>query len=210
MPKRKVAILTPQKPSEMKKKEFLLNKQFDNHIYKELHKPYLFNNQIYMNYNFLCLIIALVFFQSCTFREDGPKHEDINKLSSLEWLIGSWIHHQDDGYFSENWTQVNDSVLSGFGYLFLGEDTIFSETISLEQKGEDIFYIVSAQGQNDGKSVQFRLTSDNDGKFVFENPEHDFPKRIMYQFIDNEHFQAVVEGLEAGENRRMVFDFSKK
>jgi hypothetical protein len=156
-------------------------------------------------------LCAVVFcFHSCVHKQEDKSNENNNNLSRLEWLIGSWVHDEEDGYFSENWTQVNDSVLSGFGYLFLGEDTIFSETISLEQKGEDLFYIVSAQGQNDGKSVQFRLTSDNDGKFVFEKPEHDFPKRITYQFIDNEHFQAVVEGEEEGETRSMVFDFSRK
>lgn len=34
----------------------------------------------------------------------------------------------------------------------------------------------------DGAPVAFKMVSSTNQQFVFENPQHDFPKRIVYHF----------------------------
>jgi len=59
------------------------------------------------------------------------------------------------------------------------------ETLAIRVSDDRIVYEATVLNQNDGQTIPFTLTADIDRSFVFENPEHDFPKTIIYQRMNN-------------------------
>ena len=67
--------------------------------------------------------------------------------------------------------------------------------ISREENG-DILYTDSPSGQQE---TSFKLVSTTAGKFIFENPGHDFPQRIIYGLKNKVWLFARVEGIMKGK-----------
>lgn len=157
----------------------------------------------------LFVLSVFLFFQSCKNTGSDDHNEKFLKLTQLEWLAGSWEFETDDALFSESWTKMNDSVMSGKGFMLIGEDTVTKETITIELINNDVYYVVLVDGQNNNQEVAFKLVSDSDNTFVFENKKHDFPQRIIYTFLNNNSFTAVLEGEYEGEMNTMELYMSR-
>ena len=136
------------------------------------------------------------------------KKNEYKELNKIDWIVGTWSNSSDEKIYTEVWKKENDSTFTGYSNITREKDTIFSELMTLTQKGDSLYCIVSVDDQNNGESVSFTLTSSNDNKFVFENPKHDFPTKIIYNKINNDSIFAQVSG-EVGEESITV-DFPMK
>ena len=67
----------------------------------------------------------------------------------------------------------------GMSRTVAGDRTVEFEFLRIEQRGETIYYVASPKGRCPG--TDFKLTRVAVQEAVFENPEHDFPKRIVYR-----------------------------
>lgn len=109
--------------------------------------------------------------------------QDCFSLSALEKLTGHWEEKNKDQITQEKWQRVSSNSFEGEGVVFdnLGKKKNF-ETLRLVEMSGEIFYIAKVSDNNFPTS--FRLTSCIDTKFTFENPDHDFPQKISYNFLD--------------------------
>lgn len=124
------------------------------------------------------------------------------------WLIGKWGFTMPEGTLSETWTQLNDSTYAGHTYFVIGKDTVFSENITLEQRGNELSYVTVMKDQNQGKPVAFKLTSSTKKTLVFENPSHDYPQKITYTKKGN-GLLAEISGTQNGKAASEVFPMKK-
>jgi len=86
----------------------------------------------------------------------------------------------------------------GMSRTFTPERTRSFEFVRIEQRGREFFYVAQPQGE---KPTEFKMTKLEEGLIVFENPKHDFPKRISYRRIDSDHVTARVDdGKETGRD----------
>lgn len=149
----------------------------------------------------LCFAIA-VLLSSC--------NDNYSKLEKANWFIGDWENTSDEGSFREIWTKKNDSIYSGLSIVVIEQDTVFYENMSLEQIKDSIFYNVSVKGQNKDQAVSFYLTSSDDDKLVFENPNHDYPSKITYSKVSNDSIVAEIFGLKDGKKITESFPMNRK
>ncbi|WP_396192138.1 DUF6265 family protein [Flavobacterium sp.] len=136
-----------------------------------------------------------------------------NKYSKIEkanWFIGDWENASDEGSFREIWTKKNDSIYSGLSIVVIEQDTVFYENVSLEQKNDSVFYNVSVKGQNKDEAVSFYLTSSDNDKLVFENPNHDYPSKITYSKVTKDSIVAEIFGLKDGKKITESFPMNRK
>jgi len=157
------------------------------------------------------VFILLVFIQllySCNNLSDKISNEN-KAIAKLDLLLGTWENIQDESEFYEIWRKENDSVFYGESFLLVSKDTVFFETILLEQIREDLFLTPTNKGQNDGNPVTFKLISNENNVFVFENKEHDFPQRIIYTNPTLDSLFAYIEGNENGKYRKTDFRFKR-
>ncbi|MDP1621845.1 MAG: DUF6265 family protein [Bacteroidales bacterium] len=112
-----------------------------------------------------------------------------------DFLHGTWKVENREVY--EHWDRLNDNSLKGFSYHFKNGQMTVSEYVDIYRTENEIIYTAAVLNQNQGKGIDFKLVK-TDSAFIFENPDHDFPKRISYQKItDTEVFVRV-----SGENQK--------
>jgi len=113
----------------------------------------------------LCLLMTNIFAQT-------------NFPSFLE---GTW--KSEDGNTYEHWDILSPTLMKGYSYEMNGSETVVKEYLDMAKVGKSILYIPTVIGQNDGKPIHFKMTR-SDSVFIFENPKHDFPKKIIYSLVN--------------------------
>lgn len=152
------------------------------------------------------ILIALIF--SCN-NEEKPVSSA--NLSSYQWIIGNWEMMDGKTKITESWSQVDDSTFGGSSSAIDSSGTIvFSERIGLRMRNGVAFYTATVEGQNNGKAVDFKITESDSTHFVAENPQHDFPKRIIYRQSKANELYAAVEGDTPEGLKREEFVMKKK
>lgn len=124
-----------------------------------------------------------------------------------DFLQGTWKMQNKEIY--EHWDKLNDKTLKGFSYKLNDGQMNVSEYLEIKQHDNHIVYTASVINQNQGKTVGFKLTK-TDSTFTFQNPNHDFPKKIVYQKLsDTEIFVQVSDGNKKGFAYKMTKQNSK-
>lgn len=134
------------------------------------------------------------------------RYDEIEKAS---WLLGGWQGQTPEGIAGERWEKKNDSTYSGKGYFMVGKDTVSSETMSLEQNSDGVFYIPTVKEQNNGQPVTFKMTKSTETEMVFENPQHDFPQKITYTRFGADSVVAEISGMMEGKPNAMRFPMKR-
>lgn len=118
-----------------------------------------------------------------------------------EFLHGTWKVQNKETY--ERWDKLNEHTLKGFSYKLENGRMHISEYLEISGKGGDLFYTASVVDQNQGAGIDFKLT-ESDSALVFENPDHDFPKKIVYQKLtDHDILVSVSDGKDQGFSFKM-------
>lgn len=130
------------------------------------------------------------------------------KLERLSWFLGSWTQVEGPDLVSyENWSPNTDHSFKGNAFTLYHTDTVHTEKIELLWEGDDIFYIPTVK-ENDGP-VRFKMTSSTENSAVFENPEHDFPTKILYEARGDTMLFAQISGMVKGKEVKKDFPLMK-
>ncbi|MBK7129561.1 MAG: hypothetical protein IPM74_06345 [Crocinitomicaceae bacterium] len=170
------------------------------------------------------LICLLFIFISCAGEKVNENKSDTNivaektpLIDTLNWLIGTWENANENGIMTERWEKVNDHTMNGYvtATYLAGESSDLNlidtlEIIKIEEQFGKLKYIPAVRNQNQGLPISFTMTSMNDSVFVFENPEHDFPTKIVYRRIGVDSLQATVSGMFEGKFVEDHFNMKKK
>ena len=113
----------------------------------------------------------------------GPDpHATEPSLSDLGFMTGCWngTFESDgvEGVIEERYTTPSQNVMLGTTRYLIGEHTVQFEltTILLGDTGIVMMPYPGGVASVDG----FTLTTVSSGQAIFEAPDHDFPKRIVY------------------------------
>lgn len=137
---------------------------------------------------------------------DANKNE---KIKAASWLLGNWENKSADGNLTENWEKVNDSTFQAQSYYIKEKDTLHFESITLQQKGENLTYTATVKGQNNDKPVSFKLKTATDKQLAFENLKHDYPQKISYTQITPDSLVAKISGIQQGKPSSEQFSMKK-
>lgn len=119
-----------------------------------------------------------------------------------DFLQGTWKMENKEIY--EHWDKLNSQTLKGFSYKLKNGQMEISEYLDISERDNQIIYTATVINQNSGNGIEFKLTK-TDSTYTFENPVHDFPKKISYQKIsENEVFVQVSNGKQKGFSYKMV------
>jgi hypothetical protein len=128
-----------------------------------------------------------------------------NQLAS--YLSGHWQNTSFN--HTETWIQEGNT-LRGFGLALDGNDTLFYERLEINLAVNPIVYTSWVTSQNDGTGIEFKLTESTDTSWIFENPQHDFPTKIIYIRKGPQKLEARVSGREKGIPREEQFVFERE
>lgn len=124
---------------------------------------------------------------------------DCGSLASLRWLLGDWTADGNETSFHESWVEVGPQTFEGTGIERSKPDGAVKagEVLRLVEMAGGVFYI--SKVTHNELPVAFRLNACSDGVFVFDNPVHDFPKRLEYRREPDDRLTlAVGDGADKG------------
>jgi hypothetical protein len=152
------------------------------------------------------LALLLLFILSA-FIKSAENRKDI--FSQLYILEGSWKMTGKKGIVFEEWKLIHKDYMQSRGGLIKGSDTLINERVALENKAEGIFYTSTVEDQNNKQPVAFKLASSENRVFIFENADHDFPKRIGYELMGRDSLHAWIDDGEELSKKRQDFYYQR-
>jgi hypothetical protein len=128
------------------------------------------------------------------------------KLADVAFLAGSWIRSDGNSSSEEHWLQERGGMMLGLYRKVHKSGKVTWEYLRLERREEGIFYVASPNGRPE---TSFKLVKFGPGFAEFENPEHDFPTRIVYTLQNDGSMKARIEGELEGEQRSREFHWQR-
>lgn len=127
-----------------------------------------------------------------------------SNINDLAWMAGDWQTDANGRSTSdEHWARPAGGVMIGMSRSVAGNKLVSSESLRIEQRGEAIFYVAIVNGRC--PATDFKLTHLSAQEAIFENPDHDFPKRVIYRKKSAQEMTASVDGGEGTKSQVYVF-----
>lgn len=128
-------------------------------------------------------------------------------IERLAWLSGCWASDGRDAGSGECWLAPAGGTMFGVSRTVRGDRTVAFEHLSIrETEPGHLAYVASPSGQSETTFAMVELTDD---RVVFENPDHDFPQRIIYRRLEGGRLLARIEGTLNGNERAIDFPMTK-
>jgi uncharacterized protein DUF6265 len=129
-------------------------------------------------------------------------------LQDFAWLAGHWRIEHADRLVDEHWMAPSAGLMMGMARnVQAGKVLEYEFTLLRQEPNGDILYIASPSKQS---QTAFKLTSLRNGQAVFENPQHDFPTKIVYGLQADGSLLAAIEGPgRDGKPRRVEYPYKR-
>ena len=127
-------------------------------------------------------------------------------ITDVSWIAGDWQTPSGGRrQIEEHWTKPAGGSMMGMSRTVAGDKTVEFEYLRIEQRTDGVYYVAHPQARCPG--TDFKLTRASATEAVFENPQHDFPKRIIYRKTGDDSLTA---SIDAGEGTKaMSFAFRR-
>jgi hypothetical protein len=153
------------------------------------------------------LVIACLPVLLCLAVTTAPSVEAKGPLEKISWLLGSWRLEGKDTVTREKWVAVSSSTWEGEGIESKADGTVlFQESLRIMVMGGGIFYLAKV-GHNP-LPIAFSLMQSSGTSLVFENPAHDFPRRLTYTLQSPDRLKVRVEGKDEKTGKDAGFELS--
>jgi hypothetical protein len=129
------------------------------------------------------------------------------ELAALSWLAGCWAAEGRDAGSGEQWSQLAGGTMLGVGRTVRNGETVDYEFLQIRRNAEGkIVYIALPSGQTE---TSFVLTAATQDTFTFDNPQHDFPQRVIYRRMPEGRLWVRIEGNRDGAARGVDFPMQR-
>ena len=131
-------------------------------------------------------------------------HPQAPTAPEFDWIAGHWC--QDDGQESveEHWLPARGGLLLGVGRTVAAGQVRAFEFLRIEMRDGKPVFIAQPNGV---PPTLFTLTASGKGWARFENPQHDFPKRVEYRRTGHGLHAEISGPGEGGRETAIPFEY---
>lgn len=130
--------------------------------------------------------------------------QGVATVADFAWLTGTRRMVSDRMTIEETWSPPADNMIFGLSRTLRGTRVVGFEFLRIQSRGDTLVYYAQPNGRT---ATPFTLTSWNGTDAVFENPTHDFPKRILYTKLADGLVRARIDGGAGVEHGTQEFTF---
>jgi len=125
-------------------------------------------------------------------------------IADLAWLAGAWVGTRSSGSsIEERWSPpLGGAMLAVSRTVNTSGKMVAFEYLRIVERDGGLVYIAQPGG---AKPTEFVLTELAGTRAVFDNPRHDYPKRIVYELSAEGDLSATTGFLKGGGPRRLEF-----
>lgn len=117
-------------------------------------------------------------------------------IDALAFLTGSWSSGDAANRVEEHWTSAAGGVMLGMNRELRNGRLASFEFFRITEKDGTLMFLAQPGGR---EATAFPAREVSAKRVVFENPEHDFPQRILYWVEKPGELRARVEGMNQGK-----------
>ncbi|GEM_PF-1171284 len=128
--------------------------------------------------------------------------EKKNAVTDFAWLAGCWDGSSAGREYLEQWMKPSGQIMLGMSRSVINGKTREYEFVQIREQDGGIFYVAKPSGQAE---ASFKLVKNENHEAIFENPQHDFPQRIIYKLEKDGSLAAAIEGMSKGQLKRIGF-----
>ncbi len=146
-----------------------------------------------MNIHILMSAILL-----CSFVSFGQNQ--VTSIRDFDGMAGCWERNDKakNLLVTEQWMKPAGTSILGMGRTVKNGKTVDFEFMRIEQTDDGIFFIAKPAANKE--ETTFKLKSSTLNEIVFENPEHDFPQRVIYKLQD----KKLIGRIEGNNNGKFL------
>jgi hypothetical protein len=157
---------------------------------------------------FILAVTLMIVWRADASRETPPSGPATN-ISDLVWLSGDWQSASGGRtQIEEHWTRPAGGTMIGMGRTVVGDKTAEFEFLRIEQRGNDLFYVANPNANC--PQTDFKLTRLSGPEVIFENPAHDYPKRVIYRKNSDGSLVASVDAGEGTKSQTLSYEPIRK
>lgn len=124
--------------------------------------------------------------------------------NQLAWLAGCWQITRGDQVIDEQWMAPRGGVMLGMSRTVRAGRTMAIEFVTLRTVEGRIVYEATPSGQTPAASPATAVSA---SRAVFENPAHDYPRRIVYERQGENNLLASIDDGSGG--KRVEYPFRR-
>jgi hypothetical protein len=125
-------------------------------------------------------------------------------IADLGWLSGAWVGTRSSGSsIEERWSPpLGGAMLAVARTVNTSDKMVAFEYLRIVERDGGLVYIAQPAGKT---ATEFVLTEFTATRAVFDNPRHDYPKRIVYELSAEGGLSATTGYMKGGTPRRIEF-----
>lgn len=121
------------------------------------------------------------------------------------WIAGCWAGDRGGERFHERWIVADPSTMLGLAHTVKGGAMTAFEFLRIVARDGRAAYVAQPGG---AAPTEFVASSHTAERIVFENPQHDYPKRVIYERSDPDRLTASIDA-GAPERRRVEYAMTR-
>jgi hypothetical protein len=126
-------------------------------------------------------------------------------VNDVGWITGCWEYTRGTRHVTEQWMAPEGATMMGVSRTVNSGRTTEWEFLIVREGAKGLEYVAKPSGQAEAVFTSSLVSAT---EAVFENPAHDFPKKIVYR-RDGDMLTASIEGPMNGQTRRVDFPYRK-
>lgn len=127
-------------------------------------------------------------------------------IDRVAWLQGCWRSTRGEATIEEQWMAPRGGAMLGMGRTVRGSRLVEYELVLIKEQEGTLEYEAHPSGQ---PTATFTAATASESGVVFENPHHDFPRRVGYRRNGADALEAWIEGQINGKTRRVDFSYQR-
>ncbi len=130
-------------------------------------------------------------------------------IQQMGFLAGDWSETRDGKTVEEHWYGPVGGVMAGMTITHSDQPGARTtvELMSIEMIDGKLTFIARPEGQ---PATAFTLKEADNGIATFENLDHDFPQRVIYEIAgEMDQLNARIEGTIDGKSQAMSWSYKK-
>ncbi len=121
-------------------------------------------------------------------------------IDDLDWLAGAWAGTRGTSSIEERWSPPRGGAMLGVSRTVKSGKMSAFEFLRIVERDGGLVYIAQPNG---APPTEFVLTEVGKTRAVFDNPRHDYPKRIVYELSAEGALSTMTGYLKGGTPRRV-------
>jgi Domain of unknown function (DUF6265) len=122
------------------------------------------------------------------------------------WLAGCWQGVSGGREVNEQWMKPAGGEMLGMSRTVSKGKVTDYEFMRIRREDDGELYFIARPARQ--PEASFKLVKSGPRELMFENPQHDFPQRIIYRLEGDGSLTARIEGTSQGKERG--FDYPLK